>query len=62
MKCCRAYHVVVLSIELERLNKECEGTISRECNLDAVEARNILKVALGSQAAMAREVQNRRKN
>ena len=50
------------SPELERLNKECEGTISRECNLDAVEARNILKVALGSQAAMAREVQNRRKN
>ena len=47
-------------IELERLNLECEGTISRECNLDAVEARNILKVALGSQAAMAREVKTRR--
>ena len=38
--------------ELERLNKECEGTLSRECNLDAVEARNLLKVALASQVVM----------
>lgn len=40
------------SIELERLNLECEGTLSRECNLEAVEARNILKVALASQVAV----------
>jgi hypothetical protein len=46
-----------LLAELERLNLECEGTINRECSLVAVEARNILKVALASQAAMAREVQ-----
>ena len=46
--------------ELERLNLECEGALSRECSLDAVEARNILKVALASQAAMAREVRVRR--
>ena len=37
--------------ELERLNMECEGALSRECSLQAVEARNILKVALASQAA-----------
>lgn len=41
--------------ELERLNAECESALSRECSLDAVEARNILKVALGAQAAAARE-------
>jgi hypothetical protein len=39
-------------IELERLNMECEGTMSRECNLDAVAARNVLKVALASKVAM----------
>ena len=38
--------------ELERLNMECEGTMSRECSLDAVEARNLLKVALASQATV----------
>lgn len=37
--------------ELEHLNMECEGALSRECSLQAVEARNILKVALASQAA-----------
>jgi hypothetical protein len=42
-------------LELERLNGECESTLSRECSLEAVEARNILKVALGAQAAAARE-------
>ena len=31
---------------------ECEGTMSRECNLDAVAARNVLKVALASKVAM----------
>jgi hypothetical protein len=38
--------------ELERLNAECEGTMSRECNLDAVAARNVLKVALASRAIL----------
>lgn len=38
--------------ELERLNMECEGTMSRECNLDAVAARNVLKVALASKVAV----------
>lgn len=42
---------MTLFLELERLNQECEGTLSRECNLQAVEARNLLKVALASQAA-----------
>ncbi|CAB9518350.1 expressed unknown protein [Seminavis robusta] len=42
--------------ELERLNLDCEGTISRECSLDARAARNILKVALASQAAMAKQM------
>mmetsp|Transcript_16849 Transcript_16849/g.27976 ORF Transcript_16849/g.27976 Transcript_16849/m.27976 type:complete len:243 (+) Transcript_16849:92-820(+) len=46
--------------ELERLNLDCGSTISRECSLDATEARNILKVALGTQAAMVREVEARR--
>jgi len=36
--------------ELEKLNMECEGALSRECSLDAVAARNILKVALASNA------------
>jgi hypothetical protein len=42
-------------LELERLNAECESTLSRECSLEAVEARNILKVALGAQAAAVGE-------
>ena len=33
---------------MEQLNAECEGEHSRECNLDAVAARNVLKVALAS--------------
>ena len=33
---------------MEELNAECEGALSRECNLDAVAARNVLKVALAS--------------
>lgn len=48
--------------ELERLNMECDGHVghvNRECSLVAVEARNILKVALASQAAMADEVRAR---
>lgn len=39
-------------VELEELNMECEGTLSRECSLDAVAARNVLKVALASKAAV----------
>lgn len=35
--------------ELERLNMECQGALSRECSLQAVEARNLLKVAIASQ-------------
>lgn len=42
-------------IELERMNLECQGHLSRECSLNAREARNILKVALGAQAALSRE-------
>lgn len=38
--------------ELERLNLECQGEHSLECNLDTVAARNILKVALASQVAI----------
>lgn len=38
--------------ELERLNLECQGAHSRECNLDTVAARNVLKVALASQVTM----------
>jgi hypothetical protein len=45
--------------ELERLNLECEGGTSRECTLDAVEARNILKVALASQVAADKMQQKR---
>eukprot|EP00581_Thalassiosira_minuscula_P019497 CAMPEP_0183719582 /NCGR_PEP_ID=MMETSP0737-20130205/12449_1 /TAXON_ID=385413 /ORGANISM="Thalassiosira miniscula, Strain CCMP1093" /LENGTH=254 /DNA_ID=CAMNT_0025949303 /DNA_START=538 /DNA_END=1302 /DNA_ORIENTATION=+ len=38
--------------ELEELNAQCQGTMSRECNLDAVAARNVLKVALASKVAV----------
>lgn len=37
--------------ELERLNLECHGAMSRECSLDAVAARNVLKVALAANVA-----------
>ncbi len=43
---------VMLCVELENLNAECEGTHSRECNLDAVAARNVLKVALASKVVV----------
>ena len=49
---CDVMEITDMIEELERLNLECEGTISRQCNLDAVTARNILKVALASQAAV----------
>lgn len=48
---CDVSEMMEMIDELERLNKECEGTLSRECSLQAVEARNLLKVALASQAA-----------
>ena len=35
---------------------ECQGTISRECNLDAVAARNVLKVALAAKLAVEEEL------
>jgi hypothetical protein len=38
-------------IELERLNLECTDALSRECSLDAVAARNVLKVALAANVA-----------
>lgn len=46
---CELGELTDLIEELERLNLECHGALSRECSLDAVEARNILKVALASQ-------------
>ena len=42
--------------ELEDLNAECQGALSRECHLDAVAARNVLKVALASQVVLAARV------
>lgn len=56
---CPVEEMTELIEELERLNLECEGHINRECNVAAVEARNILKVALASQAAMSEEVRSR---
>jgi hypothetical protein len=49
---CNVMEITDLIEELERLNLECEGKISRQCSLDAVTARNILKVALASQATV----------
>jgi hypothetical protein len=49
---CDLMEITDLIDELERLNLECEGTISRQCSLDAVAARNVLKVALAHQAAV----------
>jgi hypothetical protein len=49
---CDVGEMMAMIDELERLNMECEGTMSRECNLDAVAARNVLKVALASKVAM----------
>jgi hypothetical protein len=50
---CSVEEMMSMIEELERLNMECGEThhvgASRECILDAVEARNILKVALASQ-------------
>ena len=43
--------------ELEKLNMECESTLSRECSLDAVAARNILKVALASKVTLEENVE-----
>lgn len=50
---CDVEEMTLMIDELERLNMDCEGPMSRECSLDAVEARNILKVALASQVATA---------
>ena len=36
---------------------ECESTLSRECSLDAVAARNILKVALASKVTLEENVE-----
>lgn len=52
---CTLEEIADMIDELERLNQECEVSLSRECSLDAVQARNILKVALGTQAVMARQ-------
>lgn len=35
------------------MNQECGDHNSRECSLHAMEARNLLKTALGHQALMA---------
>ena len=48
---CDVEEMTLMIDELEALNLDCEGAMSRECSLDAVEARNILKVALASQVA-----------
>lgn len=45
---CDVEEMLQMVEELEKLNMECEGALSRECSLDAVAARNILKVALAS--------------
>ena len=44
--------IFLSSTELERLNLECQGEHSLECNLDTLAARNILKVALALQVAI----------
>jgi hypothetical protein len=48
--------------ELEQLNEECEETeefqLSRKCNLQAVQARNILKVALASKVMLEHHLYN----
>ena len=51
-KSCSLTSPSIFSTELERLNLECQGEHSLECNLDTVAARNILKVALASQVAI----------
>lgn len=47
---CDVDEMLGMADELERLNMDCEGALSRECSLDAVAARNILKVALASKS------------
>jgi hypothetical protein len=54
---CNIEEMTAMIEELEKLNMDCDhhhGS-SRECLLDAVEARNILKVALASQVAVQQE-------
>jgi hypothetical protein len=38
--------------ELELLNSECQDHTSRECSLDAIAARNVLKVAIASRVVL----------
>merc|ERR1712232_151662 len=45
---CDVDEVSAMIEELELLNSECNVSTSRECSLDAVAARNVLKVALAS--------------
>jgi hypothetical protein len=59
---CNVEEMTAMIEELERLNLDCGEThtpvgSSRECLLDAIEARNILKVALASQVQAAAEQQ-----
>jgi hypothetical protein len=51
---CNIEEMTAMIDELERLNMDCDNVhgSSRECLLDAVEARNILKVALASRVAI----------
>lgn len=57
---CDVEEMMTMIDELERLNANCEGTLSRECSLQAIEARNLLKVAIASQVA-AEDVVMRKK-
>lgn len=45
---CEVQEMMQMIEELEHLNMECETGMSRQCTLDAVEARNVLKVSLAS--------------
>lgn len=49
---CDVEEMMQMIEELNRLNMECENGMSRQCSVDAVEARNVLKVSLASHIAM----------
>lgn len=57
---CNIEDMALMIEELERLNAECLDATgsSRECNLDAVAARNVLKVALASKVILQQKVQD----